>query len=359
MAHSTGATARHGVSARDFTEPQTHIAGTNNVHGVTGNVVGSTDTQTLTNKDLTSGTNTFPTSLATLTTAQALTHKDLTDATNTFPSTLVATSGNQTVAGNKIFTGNDSFTGGSGATPSLLIAPTGDTKGLKIVRGTDTTPTQPLLDIRDHADSGSAFVVSAAGDITANSISCFTVTGKAGNFGHFFGSDTTGLVVQRGTDTSPTADILQVQNNAGTQNFLRVDSTGALINKIPAVSAIVTASVTGVAGTETTLATAPAITGDGTTKVRVDFSWGAVSSATAGETWEIRLKDGATVLHTLRLINQTVSTSEAGGHMMTIITPSSGSHTITAVAIRIAGASTGTWGASSTSPMTLSVQQFI
>ena len=39
-------------------------------------------TSTVTNKDLTSGTNTFPTSLATLTGTQTLTNKDLTDSTN-------------------------------------------------------------------------------------------------------------------------------------------------------------------------------------------------------------------------------------------------------------------------------------
>src|SRR5438309_7351687 len=47
----------------------------------TGIIIGTTDAQVLTNKDLTSGTNTFPTSLVTLTGSQALTNKDLTSGT--------------------------------------------------------------------------------------------------------------------------------------------------------------------------------------------------------------------------------------------------------------------------------------
>jgi len=51
----------------------------------TGTVVGTSDSQALTNKDLTGAGNTFPTSLATLSGSQALTNKDLTGAGNTFP----------------------------------------------------------------------------------------------------------------------------------------------------------------------------------------------------------------------------------------------------------------------------------
>lgn len=52
LSHGLGATVIHGVSARDFSEPQEHIAASTSVHGITGSVVGTGGAQTLTNKIL-------------------------------------------------------------------------------------------------------------------------------------------------------------------------------------------------------------------------------------------------------------------------------------------------------------------
>jgi hypothetical protein len=56
QSHSIGAVVRHVVNAQDLTDFRTHEASTGAVHGLTGNIVGTSDTQTLSNKTLTSPT---------------------------------------------------------------------------------------------------------------------------------------------------------------------------------------------------------------------------------------------------------------------------------------------------------------
>ena len=79
--HSAGAVVRHMVIGRDLREANSHEVATSGVHGLTGNVVGDSDTQVLTNKDLSSATNTLSTSVVTLTGTQTLTNKTLTSPT--------------------------------------------------------------------------------------------------------------------------------------------------------------------------------------------------------------------------------------------------------------------------------------
>jgi len=61
QSHGTGATFAHVAVSADYDEANSHIAATSGVHGVSGSVVGTGGTQTLTGKTLTAPTLTAPT----------------------------------------------------------------------------------------------------------------------------------------------------------------------------------------------------------------------------------------------------------------------------------------------------------
>ena len=90
QSHSVGAVVRHVATAQDFTDAQNHYNASSAVHGVTGSVVGTTDTQTLTNKTISASSNTL-TGIVTPSSTDTFTNKTISGASNTVTNLPIST----------------------------------------------------------------------------------------------------------------------------------------------------------------------------------------------------------------------------------------------------------------------------
>lgn len=143
--------------------------------GTSGTVSVSIDTavttdlstaQTLINKNLSSGTNTFPSSLVTLTGTQALTNKDLSSGTNTLSTSVVTLTGTQTLT-------NKDLSSATNTLPTSVVTLTG-TQTL-----TNKTLTAPIIDLAINAQTGTTYTFVLADDgklVTASNASAQTYT---------------------------------------------------------------------------------------------------------------------------------------------------------------------------------------
>ncbi len=150
--HSAGAVVQHVSSARDFAESNTHINASTNVHGLTGGaaVVGTTQSQTLTNKTLTSPTinNGSATGVAISggSLAGTITGSPTLSGNPVFSGTPSLTN----VSGNPSFSGNVSVTGTTALTGTVTVNNAINTLGLlngglTAIKLSDTTRTSDAL----------------------------------------------------------------------------------------------------------------------------------------------------------------------------------------------------------------------
>ena len=154
-----------------------------------------TGVETITNKNLTSGTNTFPTTLLTTTTAQAATNKDLTSGTNTFPTTLLTTTTAQAATNKDLTSGTNTFP------TTLLTTTTAQAATNKdLTSGTNTFPTTLLTTTGVQTATNKAFTnptfTNTGTNYTATAFDGYMVAELTTNFSGPWASNVTNRTLQ-------------------------------------------------------------------------------------------------------------------------------------------------------------------
>ena len=240
VAHSAGAVVRHMIIGRDPQEANNHQEASSGVHGITGSVVGTTDTQTLTGKTISGASNTITVRLAS-------------DVSGTLPvangGTGVTTS---TGSGNNVLSTSPTLVTPALGTPSSVTLT--NATGLPVSTGISglgtgvatflATPSSANLASAVTNETGSgALVFGTSPTIGTPTITSPTVTGLTLNDSSivFEGSSADAYETTL-TVTNPTADrTITLPDRTGT--VITTGDTGTVTSTMIADSTIVNADI--------------------------------------------------------------------------------------------------------------------
>lgn len=182
--HSVGATVEHGVSGRDYSESRSHEAATS-AHGVTGDIVGTGGTQTLTGKTLTSAVlgNVLDaggfkiTNLATPTSSSDAVRKDFADAQVTAAaSSATAAASSATAAATSA---SSASTSASSAASSATAAASSATTASNSASAAATSASSASTSATAAATSATSAAASATAASTSASSAATSATAAA------------------------------------------------------------------------------------------------------------------------------------------------------------------------------------
>lgn len=216
VTHSAGATVRHVVSAQDFTDFSAHLGSTaspttTGVHGVSGTIVGTTDTQTLSAKTLTAPKFVNGGFIADDSGNEQIVFNKTTSAVNEFTVTNAATGNNPSLA----VTGGDTNI-------SVNIVPKGS--GTVKAAGVDVATI-----------SGSQTLTNKTVDLGSNTVTGtkaqFNSAMSDADFATLAGSETlTGKTINL-TDNTLSGTVAQFNTALSDDNFVTLTGSETLTNK--------------------------------------------------------------------------------------------------------------------------------